>query len=387
MKKNHMITRIQTGFSLIELMVAMVIGLMIVLAATSSATFFESNRKATHGNISALENGIASLFSLQREVKNAGIFSFGSPSDTCTKIYIWNSATSAFEEKSFMPVQLGKGTDSTTPDSVRVFSITNFDSGSVPLRVPEKSGNTGNWPGANFGVSSNAIASVPSAVLSEGEGLLVVRPNGDCYVGTITNINDSAMKIQTRPSYKGASVNALPSAYDIPSGSTIYGLGSGTQADFIYSISNNNFIETSVHNSSSQSILAENIVHMRAQYGISDTNNKLTVNKWVNAGSTTATAQNIRAIRVALVARSPQKIKPSSGSSCDATIANPIVPWVLDGTTAEQFDADAEDDEQAIDVGIETNDEAKCYQYRVLTMTIPLQNFLYRGGLSGDATP
>ena len=167
----------QQGFSLIEMMVAMVIGLLIVLAATTSASFFGANRRNTHGNIAATENGIAALNTIQRETKNAGIFSFGTSSETCKKIYVLNE-DGDFSEIDFMPVILKKGADSKTADSIQILGISNLSAEKVPLTVSEKNGG-GNWPGANFGIKGNVIADVPSDVVSADDNVLNARPSGE----------------------------------------------------------------------------------------------------------------------------------------------------------------------------------------------------------------
>lgn len=73
---------IQSGFSLIELLVGIMIGMLILLAAVSSASLFEINRQNSIGGNGALENGIAAIFNIQKEVKMAG-FGSGFPNPNC----------------------------------------------------------------------------------------------------------------------------------------------------------------------------------------------------------------------------------------------------------------------------------------------------------------
>jgi len=117
--------------------------------------------------------------------------------------------------------------------------------------------------------------------------------------------------------------------------------------------------------------LAGNIVNIQAQYGIAPAASQ-TVNCWVNATNggnacdasdwATPTAANIariKAIRIAIVARSALMEKPTAGAVCDATASAPTT-WP--GGPAVSLAADA---------------NWKCYRYKVYETIIPLRNVLW----------
>ena len=127
--------------------------------------------------------------------------------------------------------------------------------------------------------------------------------------------------------------------------------------------------------------LADNIVMMKAQYGVSaefatwSTTPTMPVAKWINpstyaASTNTNKDATIRAMRISVVARSAQKEKNADGSAatgtnCDATTAAPASGFsVRNGI----------DDTVTFNLSAETN--WKCYRYRVVTLTIPLKNLL-----------
>ena len=62
----------QRGLSLVELMVAVVIGLLTVLAITQSMSFFESQRRGTTTGADAQSNGALATYMLERELRMAG---------------------------------------------------------------------------------------------------------------------------------------------------------------------------------------------------------------------------------------------------------------------------------------------------------------------------
>ena len=66
----------QAGFSLVELMVGLVIGLLATLAIMQVFGAFEEQKRSTSGTADAQTNGSVALYNLQRDVRLAG---FGLP--------------------------------------------------------------------------------------------------------------------------------------------------------------------------------------------------------------------------------------------------------------------------------------------------------------------
>ena len=66
----------QAGFSLVELMVGLVIGLLATLAIMQIFSAFEGQKRTTSGTADAQTSGSVALYTLQRDVQLAG---FGLP--------------------------------------------------------------------------------------------------------------------------------------------------------------------------------------------------------------------------------------------------------------------------------------------------------------------
>jgi type IV pilus assembly protein PilW len=121
--------------------------------------------------------------------------------------------------------------------------------------------------------------------------------------------------------------------------------------------------------------VADNIVHMRADYGVDDGVNdgSVTYNTVYAAGdgivdrfiSATPNWSRVIAIRIAVVARSALPEKPSAGpgAPCDTTTAAPT--WSGNTGVTRSFDLSADAN-------------WKCYRYRVFETTVPLRNWIWK---------
>jgi type IV pilus assembly protein PilW len=121
--------------------------------------------------------------------------------------------------------------------------------------------------------------------------------------------------------------------------------------------------------------VADNIVHMRVDYGLDDGSNDPSVPyNTVHAANDgivdkfTSAAPNwsqVIAIRVAVVARSalPEKPAAGAGAPCDTTTAAPT--WSGDTGGARSFD-------------LSSDPNWKCYRYQVFETTVPIRNWIWK---------
>jgi len=112
-------------------------------------------------------------------------------------------------------------------------------------------------------------------------------------------------------------------------------------------------------------VVTPEIVDMQTQYGIASTGQ--TVDSWVDPkGTTWATPsavdiKKIKAIRVALVARSAQYEKPEKGAACISTTQAMADKWSTWAKfTTSSYPADW-----------------NCYQYKAFETVIPLRNVIW----------
>jgi type IV pilus assembly protein PilW len=367
--------RRQTGLTLIELMVAMVVGMLIVLAATSGAAFFEANRRSAMGGNSALENGIATVFNLQKDIQNAGLSTINAP---CQMVWVNNGG--AWEESARtnsaavlgLPVQLHGATAATGSDSITI----NAQSLMVgaPATLASEATATSESAEATLALNSTAGFTV-------GDTALLVPPSGGtgaCFLAQVKDV-ESATTIEIRPLVGGDGADTFPPNFNWPIDSQVINLGQSRSV--LYRVDEDSASFESVNlrvdsdedpdRNNTTTVLAENVVMLRMQYGVSATEDALNVDKWVNPDSADALFDRLRAIRVAVVARSAQPTLAKGDAECDITVANPDLPWNT-----------GENDQEAneLDLDLEGTPLNRCYAYRVSSLTIPLKNYIFGGG-------
>ena len=62
----------QVGFSLVEIMVGMVIGMFAIIVMLQSFSFFEERKRTASGGSDAMSEGVMALYALQRDIRQAG---------------------------------------------------------------------------------------------------------------------------------------------------------------------------------------------------------------------------------------------------------------------------------------------------------------------------
>src|SRR5439155_26213379 len=116
---------------------------------------------------------------------------------------------------------------------------------------------------------------------------------------------------------------------------------------------------------------ADNIVHMRADYGVDDgPANDGILDRYISA---TPNWSQVIAIRIAVVARSALAEKPAGGgATCNTTTVYPtwsggppVGPPVTGTMTNRGFDLSSDPNWQ-------------CYRYRVFETTVPLRNWIWK---------
>jgi len=110
-------------------------------------------------------------------------------------------------------------------------------------------------------------------------------------------------------------------------------------------------------------ILARNVIGFRAQYGITNgVAGSTTIDTWQDAAGANFAALDsnaigrVRALRLGIVSRSPQREKPDPAGNCLASDAKPV----LFGAVVEP------------DVGADWG----CYRYRTSVSVLPLRNLV-----------
>lgn len=334
----------QTGFSLVEIMVGLVIGLLATLVIMQVFSVFEGQKRTTTGTSDAQTNGSMALYAIVRDAQMAG---FGLPVyDTENPPLKCNPSPTVDHDNDagtpnidMFPVVITDSADANGSDRIAVrYGPTPM--GGVPVKILSVAGNT-------VGVDNNlGCQNGDIAMISNGAACVMTRVDDADLAADTTHI--------TLQSAAGAVANA-----------SIACLGGWNQ--FLYQV-NNNRLELNGAPSTAD------IVNIQAQYGISNAPNDNLVQSWVDASGATWGAPSvvnrnrIKAIRVAVVARNGLLEKEDVTFSCTTakgTLNNGPCAW-------DDSNVDA-----APAIDLSGDPDWQRYRYRVYETIIPLRNMIW----------
>lgn len=350
-----------TGFSLVEIMVAMVIGMFGIIVMMQVFALSEERKRATTGGGDAMTEGVMALYALQRDVRMAG-YGIGD-----VKVLGCN-----------VVLRAGVTLNATAPVTVNHASITGQDANTDTLLVVYGNSN-GSPQGDSITAAGTIIYGVQTPSSFVADDRVIAAPQVRPAPCTLT-LNTVAA---------GASVTVTTSV-PMSIADTLFNLGQAPKA-VAYAIRSGNLTACDYMvndcgnpaNNGSGAIwvpIANNIVSLRAQYGrdtalvgtmdgIVDVYDQATPDPTVTPNTACGWAR-ISAIRLALVARSAQFEKTA------VTTAAPV--W--DGTPAGNPPGSAS---AAIDVSKNPDGTANAtwqnYRYKVFQTVVPIRNISWMG--------
>jgi type IV pilus assembly protein PilW len=394
------------GFSMIELMVAMLIGLIGIVIIFQVFEVSEGIKRTTTSGGDAQQNGAVALYVIEHDVRNAGMGFNDTPFAGCNIIgYDSKRAVPDFpplgETMPLVPVLITAGAAATAPDGLSVF----YGSQSLIANATTI--------GGDMTAATDALTLANPYGFRKGDLILLLEPGSgkNCSIMEVTSMpttnqvdhvagfvytTDSGKTVTARFNKPGG-LGVIYGGMGLANVTRVFNLGNlyeppSPAVPFLpvhntYAIANKSLTVTSQFVATDPpsavppltNTVADNIVHMRAQYGVDDGVNdgSVTFSATFVAGDgivdrfirTTPPWASVIAVRVTLVARSALAEKPTRvGGACDATTDGTEVPpgpdlrpkW-FGGT----FDLTADPD-------------WKCYRYRVFETTIPLRNWIWR---------
>lgn len=365
---NHL-RSIQVGVTLVELMVGMAVALIATLVITQMYATFEGQKRTSAAGSDAQENGLAAMFSLERDIRMAGYGLTSKPLMSCTTIYSGYvdpdvgviQPAPGFSNTALMPVRITEG--GANPDGIELLSSSSVRPG-VPTRIRQAMPSAAadlkvtNTTGFNVGnviiVSDGANCSVMQITSIQSPG------GGSGLFGFVHNNGAGAP-------YNMADTNGWP-AYGV--GANVYQLGQLISRRYTIQPSSNTralFVEERIPPSNAIPLVSD-IVDIQAQYGLAAAGSQQ-VSCWVDATNggnacdgndwqnpIAAQVQRIRAIRLAVLARSAIAEKPSvAGGACDTTTLAPT--W-----SGGNFNLPA---------------NWQCHRFRVFETVVPLRNMIW----------
>lgn len=362
----------QRGISLVETMVGLTLGLLVTVVILQVWSSFEGQKSRTVSGSSAQQSGVLAMTQIEQDVRNAGSGYTDSAAFNCSTIYSYYEAggvavspAPAYAGGTLAPVKITDG--GAGSDTVAAMRATEF-LGAIPATIT-----------ASMPSSSSELNVSRTYGFVDGDVVLAVQ-GGTCSVMQVTQVQDAALKLQHNPG------GSTPTTYNPPvnfqnangwpaftTGATLMKVGQMALHSFTINASNQLVMtDFSVPSASTSSILAADVVKLKAQYGIADAGSQ-NVNAWVSATGgwaalDTTESKRIKAIRVVIVARSSKM----EGSDVSAVCTN--VSGVVNNGPCAWVDT-AADPAPQIDLSADPN--WKRYRYRVYQTIIPLRNIIW----------
>jgi type IV pilus assembly protein PilW len=380
----HRPPRRELGMSLIDILVGMVIGLIGMIIVFQSFNAFEGQKRATTVTNDAQESGLMALTTIEREMRLAGYGMFYQNDTICTGYRQWVN-NNPVQIDSFLPVVITNGASNASDSLTLTFSTSGF--GATPSQVQV------DFKGAlpEIVVDNN----IGNTVYKAGDYILVGRVGQACTRLQVSSVRTDpqnprflALKVEA-----GSTAPANPPADKLnlllPAGgytndrvrpTVVANMGAMRRVSYAVNVDANHNGRLQVEDITAGTApvaIADGILGMQAQYGISAATNTQEVSSWVDAaGSWAAPAfadqGRVKAIRIAVVARS-QHYEKDELTGLDVVCNNtsgtndkgPCAWRDTAGNPAPIFDLTGKSD-------------WKHYRYRVYETIVPLRNVMWQ---------
>lgn len=350
----------QAGFSLIEILVGLLIGMIASLVVMQVFSVFEGQKRSTSGSSDAQTNGSIALLNLQRAIQMAG---FGLPMPMADKentslkcsnvnLSVDHDGLASTPEVGLFPIVIQNGIGDASDVVIVRYSTSAL--GAIPVKITNPANaitSIGLTVDNNIGCKNNDVVMISqgtSCVMS-----IIADANGN--PDTLFNISLKATTPIGAPlSSAGAKLTCM-----------------GNWQDYRYEVSGNQL------QLNGSPVVAE-VVNMQAQYGISSSANSNQVNEWVEptgdwaSSATTPTIANrnrIKAIRIVVIARNGLREKEIVTTECTTAKGT-----VNSGPCA--WDDNVFSAAPKIDLSL-TEASWQNYRYRAFETIIPLRNMLW----------
>jgi type IV pilus assembly protein PilW len=388
------------GFTLVELMVAMTIGLVLALAISLSMLSMGRQFQVVGATSSAQVNAqlALSLIDAAGRTAGAGLFNNGLP--VCPTFNAWNAGSLVSNGAALLPARIIDGGSATASDRL-VFSAANATGPLSGMPVVAPMGAAADpitiTDGGNIAVNDLAIVGVPgsaavpctlfqaTAITTDTTGLTCGGNATRCKTLTHTPggaYNPSTGTFSDEPRYGFETAGAVTGP------AVVMGMGTSFRQE-AYALFCNTLVQYNAFSdapactsaplsfSGGANALVGDVVQLHAQYGISASAASDVVTNWVDATGadwTNPTAVNvgrIKALRIVLISRSKE---PASELVTDATCTNDggvvnIGPCTFQDLEAPVVDLSA--------TSVPAGRNWRNYSYRVQQAVVPLRSVIW----------
>lgn len=376
------------GFSLIELMVGILLSIICTLGMMAAFSAYEGQKRTTSNLGDAQQNGSFSTFMLERELRTAG-----SALVQGRNYGVWGCAIDAWSGSSKrlpLTASLAAPFDK-WPKTVRA----------VPVLIAAGGGDKADAIGVVRGnpiartfrtnlvsASGTNVTVDNSMAIFANEYLLLSDKSGKCTFGLVKTVTGTTIALDTSGS--AADGFESPAHYAAASAAYVFDMGNNPAVS-VFSVNQTNFtlvgydlLQRGAASGTTNPAypLADNVVQLKALYGISTSPTDIPVSQWVQPTDTwditalspvpdTSDASNaraqIRAIRVAVVVRSRQQERAAPASAASAAGVSYIG---YTGPTSLTLFGDLD---TKLQYTVKTDPQ---YRYKVYDLVIPVRNNL-----------
>lgn len=338
----------QSGFSLVEIMVGLVIGLLVTLVVMQVLSVYDTQRRTTEGGSDAQISGNVSFYTLASDLQMAAYGAM--PDNSYSIMRCENVVYKVAPITSIDPVTLVDGVS----DSITIRYGT-AEAGGALVSITAFTGKTLTVKNS-LGCNKDEIAFISS------------ENGGRCAMSKIESLGERIDPVSNLTLYditltddKAITNNAV-----IPNKSKLACVGSWYE--ITYSVLNGTLMKNGLP-------FMDGIVNIQAQYGISDLPTQNDITQWVDptgdwAAPTRVNRNRIKAVRIAFVARNPQRSdKVVTGPCSSLTAPGPtgLCAWdaskAAGGSAAPAIDLSADPDWQH-------------YRYQIFESVIPMRNVI-----------
>jgi type IV pilus assembly protein PilW len=372
------------GFSIVELLVSLAIGLLALVFAMRLITGSEKSKQSALGSSDSMQNGMLAMFSISGDAQQAG-FGLNDP--------ILVGCNTRFSDKEGFELAAAQRGAATVRPLAPAIIVSN---GSAPDVISLYSGSSPTGTGTlrlvsdYFGGNRLNVDRMPSYGFKLGDVVVVAPENrgGDCALAQLSAPPGTVASVSIGGA-AGLRYNTGELGMNFKGGRTrIFNLGpAATLSLHTWSVANG-FLRLRATDmagaATAPATVADNIVSIKAQYGFDtrtgqafENRTGLRIATWstgmINADAQGETGdagdyEHLAALRIAVVARSKTRERPRPGTACSTTASKPVVfaSKEPEGVTPVPMTVDVAVAGDSVDW--------RCYSYRVFETVVPLRN-------------
>lgn len=342
------------GLTLVELMVAMGIGLFGIFMMSTFYMSFNKDKGRTLNGASALNNSKLAIAMVESDLRNAGYGFTANGTMNCENAY-GSYGGSLIENFTIDGILIKDSTGFNGSDEIIIqYASGSNGVGGGMLRSEYTSGGSEMYPTQIFGCHVKDVI-----LLSHGN---------TCSFQQVSTVDKTSFKIGVQANNEfNAPVSQLSSWPTFPIDSNATCIGGYNRLS--YRVGENGTLEKATFPGGYEPLI-DNVVAMKAQYGVSDNPNVNKVDRWVNATGDWANIsaqerQKIKSIRVGFILRNTEIEKEDVTQECNPETGVGLCIWHSDENNPPPT------------VNIQTPSNWKKYRYVSLSTIVPLKNMLW----------